>query len=530
MLKKVRAGLNKAIGQVQTFVSESPDEYEKEFIAHNQRIWSGYRSDISEGQILIEENRMGGCTVGMSYVASYLGRLEGAKLVAFTKGVSRSQKLVYSSFVDDFLFFPSRYQEAKVEEVFADIFSKIETKKDLEELKVHGILIGDLIYDLFIRKLNTTTVDLDRLELPRYMRVALGYLFFWQDYFSNNTIKAVLVSHCVYPWAGIITRVAVSFEVPVYLVQPNRIYYVTNSHNARAYNQYIDYPTQFEQLSLAEKEKGLLKAEDRIARRFRGERDVGGHHLIKPTYIAKTGKRVLKDNFQIKILVAVHCFSDDNHVYGNNLFPDFYEWLSFLGEMSERTDYDWYLKLHPDHYSWETKHIEDFVHRFPKFTVLSSDTSHHQIIDDGISCVLTVYGTIGFEYAALGIPVITAAEWNPTVAYNFNVHPKSIQEYEQTLLNLDEIKLEIDHLKVYEYYYCQYLDEPDNWLYDSFTRLDSEIGGRNAHIGSLSYKKYLDQFSVQKHESILATIARFKKSGDYCLRPCHVIKKEVIDS
>lgn len=522
MLKKVRSRLNLALGMMQTFLRETPDEYEKVFIAHNRQIWSGYRSDRSRGQILVEENRMGGCTVGMSYVASCLGRLERAKLVAFTKGVTRAHKLVYKSFVDEFLFYSGRNYEAKVESVFADIFSTIVTKKDLEELKVNGIWIGDLIYDLFIRKLNTTTVDLGSQEFPCFLREALGYLFFWQDYFSKHTIKAVLVSHCVYPWAGIITRVAVSFKVPVYLIQPNRIYYVTNNYNARAYNQYIDYPKQFEQLSIEEKEKRLLEAKERIARRFRGERDVGGHHLIKPTYKEKTGERVLKENAKIKILVASHCFSDDNHVYGNNLFPDFYEWLCFLGEMSGRTDYDWYLKLHPDHYHWEKKHIVDFVHRFPKFTILSSDTSHHQIIEDGVSCVLTVYGTIGFEYAALGVPVITAADWNPTVAYDFNLHPKSIQEYEQILLHLDEIKLEIDLSKVYEYYFCQYLDEPDNWLYDSFTRLDAEIGGREAHIGSLSYGKYLEQFSIQKHESILATIERFRNSGDYCLRPCHV--------
>ena len=38
---------------------------------------------------------------------------------------------------------------------------------------------------------------------------------------------------------------------------------------------------------------------------------------------------------------------DAVHVYGNLIFPDFYEWMVYLGEFSKKTEYEWYIKNHP---------------------------------------------------------------------------------------------------------------------------------------------------------------------------------------
>jgi len=203
------------------------------------------------------------------------------------------------------------------------------------------------------------------------------------------------------------------------------------------------------------------------------------------------------------------------------LFPDFYEWLCFLGGISEKTDYDWYIKLHPDRYAWETQHIEKLAQRFPKFNILQDDVSHHQIVEDGVSCVLTVYGTIGFEYAAMGVPVITASPWNPTVAYDFNIHPKTADEYERVLINLGGLKLNIDINKIYEYYYCHFIDVADDWLCDDFDSAYADICAQQGAGGSLFYKTFLLEYSLEKHERILGTIDIFIRSKEYCLRRIH---------
>ena len=68
---------------------------------------------------------------------------------------------------------------------------------------------------------------------------------------------------------------------------------------------------------------------------------------------------------------------------------------------------------------------------------------------------LTCWGTIGFEYALLGIPVINASQNNPHINYNFNIHAKTLKEYEKILLNIKNIKLKMNKNEIYEFYFMK---------------------------------------------------------------------------
>ena len=48
----------------------------------------------------------------------------------------------------------------------------------------------------------------------------------------------------------------------------------------------------------------------------------------------------------IKVLICTHEFFDDPNSTGGLLFPDFYEWLKYLAQISNKTNYDWYIKPH----------------------------------------------------------------------------------------------------------------------------------------------------------------------------------------
>ena len=107
------------------------------------------------------------------------------------------------------------------------------------------------------------------------------------------------------------------------------------------------------------------------------------------------------------------------------MFNDFIEWLEFLYKVSKKTNYSWYIKTHPD-YKPKTKYIlNEFLKGKKEFKLLPPNYSHHQIINEKIDFALTTYGTIGWEYAALGIPVINASINNPHIGYSFNINPKN---------------------------------------------------------------------------------------------------------
>ena len=236
-------------------------------------------------------------------------------------------------------------------------------------------------------------------------------------------------------------------------------------------------------------------ARERLNLRFSGNVGVDMHYSTKSAYTEPGKERVVAQSPRTKILVATHCFFDNPHPYGVNLFPDFYEWLYFLGEISEKTDYDWYIKTHPDFLPGNIPIIEEFIGKHPRFTLIPPHTSHLQLIEEGIDFGLTVVGTIGFEYAALGIPVVNASLCNPHVRYKFNIHPKTIDEYEKLLMDLPNQKLEIDINEVYEYYFMAFIHKnTNNWLFRDYESLLEEAGGYMNHFGSISYEIFVREF------------------------------------
>ena len=61
----------------------------------------------------------------------------------------------------------------------------------------------------------------------------------------------------------------------------------------------------------------------------------------------------------------------------------------------------------------DTKTIDDFVSRYNKIILIPNSVSHNQLIEEGINIVLTVYGSIGIEYASKNITVINSSLNNP---------------------------------------------------------------------------------------------------------------------
>jgi hypothetical protein len=498
-------------------------KHEAAFIRNNRHTWRDFRCDSAQAEILLEAVKVASSIVSCSYLANYLAKKHNAKIIAYLIKDKRVNERIYKSFNCEMLpFTVSNEQLRDVDRLFNETYPKLSTKRDVENLKVNGVWIGDLLYDSHLRKHRLPMLEIDDPRFMGSLKDALTYYVYWRDYLYTHNVKAVIVSHCVYHWCAVILRLAVSRQIPVYQVNAQTLYYVTDTHYYRAYNDFFDYPQIFSKLSEREKINGLRAAKRRLDRRLSGEIGVDMVYSTKSAYTRKQDKRVLAESPRTKILIASHCFFDAPHPYGINLFPDPHEWLTFLGKISEKTDYDWYIKTHPDFLPGNIETIQKFIKRFPKFTLLPAETSHHRIIEDGIDFALTIYGTIGVEYAALGVPVINASMCNPRVAYDFNIHPKSIEEYEQILLNLPNLKFHIDVNHVYEYYFCCFLNNADNWLYDDYHGFLEEIGGYYKQAGPASYQKFLEQFSQRKHHQILQTLDRFVESKDYCLQKKHL--------
>ncbi len=500
------------------------DLREKNFIRHNEQIWEHFLPEEENGEILLELSGMASSIIAFSYLVNLLAKTHQARIVAYqtvsenfrTLITNRKVKKIYRSFnVRDFVAPKlSLSQRQQVEQLFRAIYSELKTKKDVEDLRVEGLWIGDLLYDSHCMEYQVPTIELGSRAFQDSLKKALCFYVFWRDYLEAHRVRSVIVTHTVYVGSGVITRLAIQRGIPVYQINATHLYYLTEE-NLWAYNDFFYYPEKFRELPEEERQRGLLAASERLQRRFAGEVGVDMHYSTKSAF-GRIGKgKILKDSTRLKILVAMHCFFDNPHPFGVNLFPDFYEWLYFLGEISERTDYDWYIKTHPDFLPGNIPIIEAFIRQYPKFTLIPPETSHLQLKEEGINFGLTVYGTIGFEYAALGLPVVNASRCNPHIRYHFNHQPRSVEEYEGILMDLANQKLTINIDEVYEYYYMAFINNTNSWLFKNYEAFLKKIGGYAQQFSPVSYDSFIKEFSLQRHEAIKCDLERFLLSNCY---------------
>lgn len=511
---------------------------EARFIKHNKQVFERVAKQQDKCPvILMELSSMQSSHIAYSYLANVLSKETSAKIIGYApqlysspwkrlafrvaKYFGLSYLGIYRSFgVTDFFFIEiNKKQKQKARLIYKKITSQLNDKWDLEAITVNGTWIGDLIYDTYLAKFKKPTIDTNNSEFLAFLLESIELFVFWEDYLDIHDVRAINVSHCVYNLAMPL-RLGLKKNIPVFQANATHIYRM-NRKNYFAYNDFFYYRECFAQLPDAVKKAGVEEAKCRLERRFAGEVGVDMPYSKKSAYVAPRHKKLLRPSARKKILIATHCFFDSPHSYGNNVFPDFYEWLDFLGQLSAVTNYDWYIKTHPDYLPGTMQIIEAFIEKYPRFSLLPSDASHHQIIAEGVDVALTVHGTIAFEYAALGVPVINCSPNNPHIAYEFNLHPRSPEEYRHLLLNLDHLDFHIDKQQVYEYYFMHFLYNNDNLFFDDYNSTLDKLGGYSEQFTPAVYREWIDEWTQNKHASIFLALSDFIQSGDFRMSHRH---------
>jgi hypothetical protein len=514
------------------------DEIEK-FIQHNQKAFHASQpARVGQPIVLMEMNALHSAHIAYSYFANAMASASNARLVAYDPYLcvrwrdclygnkrrlqTENEASVYRSFgVSEVLGVPrSRLREMQAKRLARKIQPTLTCKKDIEDIKVRGVRIGDLLYDSYLQQHRKPTVEIKSPEFQRYLVEVLDLFLYWEGFFRKNTVAAINVSHCVYTLA-IPLRIAVHHGIPAFQVNVTHAYRLSPK-NLFAYNDFFYFRERFAELPLPIQNAGLLEAEKRVERRLKGEIGVDMSYSKKSAFGSPNERRLLRPSTKKKILIATHCFFDSPHSYGDNIFPDFYEWLEFLGGMSQETDYDWYIKTHPDYLSGTLEVIESFLRRYPNITLLPADSSHHQIISEGINLALTVYGTIAFEYALLGIPVINASQNNPHIAYSFNLHAESIGHYKKLLMDPQTFLHKASKRDIYEYYFMKNIYNTENLFFQDYEKTIAGLGGYDKQFTPMVYGKWMSEWTPKRHTEITEALQRFADSGDFRMEDRHM--------
>jgi len=508
------------------------DENEKNFIKLNNDLFN-QTYNHKENQILIENNSMQTNHIAVSIFSKILSEIHDARLVGYQPRIKfdllnrlkiyiidYKVKKIYKSFgVDKFLFYHKDNYLSLANNLTNKLVSEIKSKSDLLNLVIDNIKVGDLIYDQYLTEYKVPTVNINSDKLRKILLDFSILFYYWKDLFSKKkNIKGLVIGHACY-FTGVSARIAIHFNIPVYQVNLQNIYYLSKD-NLFPSSEFHTYSKDFEKLEINKKKKCISEARERIKLIFEGQTNIDQLYIKNSAYNKnKSSKKILANKKKIKILIASHSFYDSPNGTGTNLFSDFWEWLEFLGKLSNITDYEWYIKTHPGIGIRDTKTIDDFVSRYKKIVLIPNLVSHNQLIEEGINIVLTVYGSIGIEYASKNITVINASLNNPHISYDFNIHPKSREELNDILRSLNNyINLNLSSDDVYKCYYMRYLYHNQNIFFSDFKSALNQLGGYEELFTSKIYDKWINYFSPIVKTKIEINLKKFILSGEYKIK------------
>lgn len=487
----------------------------KIFIKHNKVNWGKWLVKSPKSEILLDSFSIPEWIIANSYFVNVLAKKHNSKIKTFSgRGHENPlEKEVHKSFNIIGHVYPNlnKEQKKRKDKLNREALSRIKTKKNLYELNLLGVWIGIDIYETYLKR-GHPTIDFKDQNLWDVVDQGIELLIFWQDYFKSNKVAAVILSHDCYNNLNIFAKVAYQNNVSVYLPNARGIQLSDEPH-ATYKSRFWNYPKFFQKLSSSDQKEAIQWAKTRLERRFKGEVGVNMAYSTASAFRSITSEKpVLSESSKTKVLICTHCFYDNPHAYGGMLFLDFYEWLCFLGELSEKTDYDWYVKTHPDYLPGTIETLNEIIRKYPKMSLVPAETSFHRLIKEGISFALTCYGSIGHELPALGIQVINAG-YNPHIGYDFNWHPKSMEEYEHLLLNLDKLSKKVEMQELYAFYYVNYnYAYVDDLIYTSHRQMGKDLTPEE-QIGPEAYGYFLNQLTEAKHQEIIANMEKFIDSG-----------------
>lgn len=412
----------------------------------------------------------------------------------------------------------TNYSNISAEEEKEKLFIKIKNKQNFFNLKLFGIHFGDVLYDQYLKKFRVPTIDIKSKHFKNFFAKSIENIIFWNDYFKKNQVKSVITTHATY-WNAITARIAMHKNIPVYTIDINHGFYLTKKHY-NPYKTFLHHKRDFAKYSNQEKKRFREEADKRLKLRMSGKTGVDMRYSAKSSWNKSNSKKnILTKTKKIKILISAHCFFDSPNGMGGTLFPDFYEWIKFLGKMSHCTDYAWYIKTHPDFLPGNIEVIIDLKKYFKNLKILPSNTSHQSIIYSGIDYIFTVHGTVGIEYAYNNKPVVNASINNPNINYNYNINPKNIKEYQKIIENLKDIRIKINKNEVLENYHMILKNkiELKSIYFDNYNEFNQKFEKKLSNLKSDFYEFWMKNLSENRHKLISEKINNFINSKNYSL-------------
>jgi hypothetical protein len=288
-------------------------------------------------------------------------------------------------------------------------------KEEQFSLSLGGIEVADLLVDSYLRFKPSPTFNAADPFVRRLIWQALRDVRRANRYFGQVKPRWYISSYSTYLEHGIAVRVALKHQVAVWTFG-NFNQFGKRLSNADSFHtaDFSQYRSRFE--ALDGKAARLQAARTVLDKRLSGSIDAATSYMRQSAY-GRTDA-ALPQGLEGAVVVFLHDFYDSPHVYPELVFQDFWRWICFTIEELQQAGTRFFLKPHPNQIALSDEVLSALRHKYPTLGWIAAGVNNVQLVQAGIACGVTVYGTVAHELAYLGVPSIGCAR-HPHHAFDF---------------------------------------------------------------------------------------------------------------
>ncbi|CAM5783094.1 hypothetical protein [Rhizobacter fulvus] len=284
----------------------------------------------------------------------------------------------------------------------------------LDGTVIDGTACGDLVIDSYLRFRPSPRLNVEDPFVLYLLWQAHRDVRRARRYFRARQPRVYLTSYTTYIQHGVAARVALQEGTRVVsfgnLQEFGKVLTLRDTFHTR---NPVHYRREFH--ALPNQPELLLEAQRQLDIRLSGGIDSATSYMAASAYRATTDE---VPDVAGAVVVFLHDFYDSPHVYADLVFDDFWSWICFTIEKLAQASVPFLVKPHPNQIALSDEVIGDLKLRYPQLRMISSGVTNRQLVDAGMACAVTVYGTIAHEMAYLGVPSIGCAR-HPHIAFDF---------------------------------------------------------------------------------------------------------------
>ena len=265
----------------------------RKIIKLNKKIFKG-QPKKTKNEILIEFNNFAAAHVSLSYCANILKNKHNANLTAYPGHVLLSYPLkenlikkiksffgkafsinffgVYKSFGINKFYYPKINNHIKklADHTYEKFLKDINNLRQLENFKIKKILMGDLLYDTYLKKNYslTPTINLNTNEFKKFAYDFICLFYIWDHYINTKNIKAIITSHAVYTIA-VPARICARKKIETYILTHEQIWKLKDLHPNERY-EVKKFKKIFKKIKMDKQKKLKELAKERLEARLKG--------------------------------------------------------------------------------------------------------------------------------------------------------------------------------------------------------------------------------------------------------------------